>query len=527
MIGESAGDAFLRWPPNPSAGRTHLLGLDGDDLGLPFKDGIDNDDSHVQPTPNFPYLSEPGSPTITQAIVDAAATDPYGRYAVPGTTITLYDVGPEDLGKAYADGVDNDEDGAVDEGIDEGIDEMIDESRADGIDNDGDWNPLQNDSGLDGVAFNNDPGDGDGVPTSGSGTSFPGERNIDVTDVSESDQIGLTNVQIIPAFSLNFNSQSDRFLYFTFMVPGDLDIDIPDPGENDLVITSSLFPLKAGQTESMSISVQLGLDREQVLDSRNKALQAYLEDYQFAQAPITPEVTAVPGNGRVTLYWDSDAEESFDQFLDGLGLDGRDFEGYRIYRSTDPAFLDATVITDGFGNRLLRKPIAQFDKINSFEGFHPVDVNGVKFYLGDNRQDGNEDATGLTHVFVDEEVTNGITYFYAVTAYDFGSVEENIPPTETPVRIRRLPDGTIETGRNVVKVVPSAPASGFSDADVADLQRIEGFTSSRIGYNIVDSRAIAPDHRYSITFEDTLIAGTGSVPDTLTTKSFTPHRSNR
>ena len=33
------------------------------------------------------------------------------------------------------------------------IDEMIDESRADGIDNDGDWNPLQNDTGLDGVPF--------------------------------------------------------------------------------------------------------------------------------------------------------------------------------------------------------------------------------------------------------------------------------------------------------------------------------------------------------------------------------------
>ena len=521
MIAAASGDTYLRWPPNPAAGQTHLLGLGEADLGRAFKDGIDNDDSNVQPTANYPYLSEPGSPTVTQAMIDAAAADPYGRYPVPGTSIVLYDVGPADLGKAYADGIDNDEDGAIDEGIDEGIDEMIDESRADGIDNDGDWNLLQDDTGLDGVPFNNDPGDSDGVPTSGGGTSFPGERNIDVTDVSESDQIGLTNVQIIPAFSLSFNSQSDRFLYFTFMIPGDLDIDIPEPGENDLVITSSLFPLKAGQTESMSVSVQLGIDRDQVLDSRDKALQAYLEDYQFAQAPITPSLTAVPGNGKVTLYWDSDSEESFDPFLAGLGLEARDFEGYRIYRSTDPAFLDATVITDGFGNRLLRRPIAQFDKINAFEGFHPVDVNGVKFYLGDNRQTGNEDATGLTHVYVDEEVTNGITYFYAVTAYDFGAAEENIPPTETPVRIRRLPDGTIETGRNVVQVVPTAPAAGFTDADIQNLQRVRGFTSSRIGYEIVDPRVVEPGHEYRITFEDTLRSGGGIVPDTLTTKNFT------
>ena len=73
------------------------------------------------------------------------------------------------LGKAYADGLDNDADGAVDEGIDEGTDEMIDESRADGIDNDQDWILLQNDTGLDGIEFSGDFGDGDGQPTSGDG----------------------------------------------------------------------------------------------------------------------------------------------------------------------------------------------------------------------------------------------------------------------------------------------------------------------------------------------------------------------
>ena len=521
MIAQASGDGFRRWPPNPDQGKTHLIGVDESDLGLPFKDGIDNDDSHVQPTANFPFLSEPGSPVVTQAMVDEAAGDPYGRYNVPGTSITLYQVGPEDLGMAYADGIDNDEDGAIDEGIDEGIDEMIDESRADGIDNDGDWNPLQDDAGLDGVAFNGDSGDGDGAPTSGAGTSFPGERNIDVTDVSESDQIGITNVQIIPAFFLNFNSQSDRFLYITFMRPGDLDINIPEPGENDLVVTSSLFPLQAGQTERISVSVQIGIDQAQVLDSRDNALQAYLEDYQFAQAPITPILSAVPGDGQVTLYWDSQAEESFDQFLDGLGLNAFDFEGYRIYRSTDPAFIDATIITDGFGNRLLRQPIAQFDKINEFEGFHPVDINGVKFYLGNNRRDTGEDASGLTHSFVDEDVDNGITYFYAVTAYDFGAVEENIPPTETPVRIQRGPDGTIVTGRNVVAVTPSAPTSGYANADIEELQLIRGFTSSRVGYSILDSRAVPEGNEYSITFEDTLKLGSSNTPDTLTTKNFT------
>ncbi|NNE70226.1 MAG: hypothetical protein HKN29_07660, partial [Rhodothermales bacterium] len=277
----------------------------------------------------------------------------------------------------------------------------------------------------------------------------------------------------------------------------------------------------AGQTERISLAIILGVTEDEVLNSRDKALQAYLEDYQFAQAPITPELSVVPGDGKVTLYWDSDAEDSFDNFLAGLGRNPNDFEGYRVYRSTDPAFLDALTITDGFGNALLRKPIAQFDKINGFSGFHPVDVNGVKFYLGTNRQDPGEDEQGLTHSFVDTDVTNGIRYFYAVTAYDFGSTIDNIPPTETPIRIQRLADGSILTGRNVVEVTPTAPVAGFKGADITDLTRVEGATSSRIGYEIIDPTVLEDGERFRITFEDTLRLGGRNFPDTLITKNYT------
>jgi hypothetical protein len=531
MVTAASTNSFQRWPPNPGNdavstgldGRpiVGLIGVGEDDQGLAFADGIDNDGSNLSPTGSYPLLSEESSPVVTQEMITAASTDPYGRFRVPGSNIILYAVGPEDLDKAYADGVDNDGDGAVDEGIDEGIDEMIDESRADGIDNDGDWRALQDDVGLDGVAFSGDTGDGDAVPTTGAGTGFPGERNIDVTDISESDQIGITNVQIIPAFFLNLNAQSDRFLFNSFMLPGDFDIDVPPPGENDLVVSSGLFPLKAGQTERISLAIILGITEDEVLGSRDKALQAYLEDYQFAQAPVTPVLSAVPGDGKITLYWDSKAEDSYDNFLAGLGRNPNDFEGYRVYRATDPAFLDALTITDGFGNALLRKPVAQFDKIDAFEGFHPVDVNGVKFYLGNNRQDPGEDAQGLAHSWVDTDVTNGIQYFYAVTAYDFGSTIDNIPPTETPIRIQRLADGTINTGRNVVAITASPTVSGYVGADLKDLARATGATTSRIGYSILDPTVFKDGHRFRVSFEDTLRLGRSSFPDTLTTKNFT------
>ncbi|RMG20508.1 MAG: hypothetical protein D6732_28640, partial [Methanobacteriota archaeon] len=183
MVDLVQNDKFKRWPLMDSVqnGKVHLLMVESDDIGAAFKDNIDNDDD-----------GEEGSPTITQEMIDAAAADaPYYRYKVPGTDIILYDVKAEDLGKKYADGIDNDGNGAVDEFMDEGIDEMVDEARNDGIDNDGDWDPLKDDVGLDGVADTGDPGENDGKPTSGAGTGLPGEPNVDVTDVSETDQIGI------------------------------------------------------------------------------------------------------------------------------------------------------------------------------------------------------------------------------------------------------------------------------------------------------------------------------------------------
>jgi hypothetical protein len=72
--------------------------------------------------------------------------------------------------------------------------------QSDGIDNDGDWDPLNDDVGLDGNFGTFDTGEADGLPTSGRGTDAPGEPHIDKTDVSESDQLGLTSFYYFRVF---------------------------------------------------------------------------------------------------------------------------------------------------------------------------------------------------------------------------------------------------------------------------------------------------------------------------------------
>ncbi len=394
---------------------------------------------------------------------------------------------------------------------------MIDESRDDFFDNDNDWLAVQDDVGLDGREDSGDPGEGDGRPTSGSGTGFPGEPNIDKTDVSETDLIGITSVVQDPAGNINFNTISDATLWNFFMIPGKFFIPRPT-GEYDTWVSSGYFPIEPGERQRMAISVAMaggGINKQADLESaeqkQNQARTAFESDYRFAQAPATPTVSAVPGDGKVTLYWDDVAEASEDLFIKRLNGPFRDFEGYRIYRATDAAFLDAKVITDGKGVKTLLKPIAQFDLKDGISGFHPVDINGVKFDLGTDN--------GIVHSFVDSGLVNGQRYFYAVTAYDFGFELGNISPSESTIKIDVSPDGEIRTGPNVVVVRPRAPVAGYLPAEVASFEHRQGSASGQINIKIVDPRVIKEGTQYELTFEDTLIKR--KVGDILRTKNFT------
>ena len=515
MVSDAQTDPlnWKRWPPDPENdaiqnGQVHLLMVEGDDETMAFKDYIDNNDN-----------GEMNSDTITQAIIDVASADaPYYRYNVPSTNIILYDVKQEDLGKKYADGIDNDNNGAIDENIDEGIDEMIDEARDNGIDDDGDWNPLTDDVGLDGVEGTGDTGEGDGMPT-GARNGLPGEPNVDATDVSETDQIGLTNAQYIPAGGLNINS--DPTMWFDFMIPGKFyNPALVVAGEYDLFVSSSFFPLKAGQTEPISIAVILGngpvpdvdgeFRKQNVLKKRLRAQETYNNDYQFANAPLIPTLTAVTGNNRVTLYWDEIAEQSFDDYINNIGGIGNDFEGYRIYRTTDPAFEDVFNVTDAFGTLVFKTPIAQFDLDDGYFGIDSVGLDGAHFYLGNN--------TGLQHVWIDSTAKNGFTYYYAITSYDFGFPAGGITPTECPIRISLKGDGSVKLGSNVVQVTPEAPSAGYIPPSLSEIELISGTTTGIVSYEIVDDTKILDNHVYYITFEDTLIIG---AQDILTTLNFT------
>ncbi|MFZ6033876.1 MAG: hypothetical protein ACOYVE_11295 [Melioribacter sp.] len=380
---------------------------------------------------------------------------------------------------------------------------MIDESRDDGFDNDNDWDSFLDDNGLDGVRGNGDEGEGDGKPSSGAGTEFPGEPGIDKTDVSETDLIGITSALQIPDGTLNFNTAPDKGMWDLLMTPGRINL-VRQVGEFQTYVSSGYFPILPGQRQRMAVSIAISgggntkdADIESVIKKQRQATTAYAADYQFAQAPLQVTLTAVAGDGQVTLYWDDEAEKSFDRYINKIGGNGHDFEGYRIYRATDAAFQDAKVITDAYGVKTLLRPIAQFDLKDGITGLHPIDINGVKFDLGND--------TGLRHVYVDRDVVNGQRYFYAVTAYDFGYEPARIPPTETPIQVNVYNDGTITHSKNVAIVRPTASAAGYLPPEVDYFEHAAGGATGSVNINVIDPLRIKDGHEYEITFKDTIL----------------------
>jgi len=393
------------------------------------------------------------------------------------------------------DGKDNDGDG------------MIDESRENGIDDDGDWDPEKHDVGIDGLPNTGDRGENDGVPTAGDAFDIrqPGEPNFEWTDLDESDMIGLTSFAA-PNFGGNNRISKDDYIYSTYMTPGRFDsLNADVAGDNIFLYGSGRFTLKAGEARRFSIALLVGDSYDDLTLNAKTARQIYDTNYQFAKPPEKPTLTVVPGDEKVTLYWDDIAETSWDPISEAY-----DFEGYVIYRSTDPSFLDQQNITDINGSRFLFEPLttvtggwAKWDLINDYQG--PSDIpysgRGISYHLGNN--------TGLVHSFVDSNnVMNGMRYYYAISSYDHGTKIMGIGPSESSKTITLNPEtNEIFLDVNTGTAVPRAPASGYVSGQIsyydslAFIKRIAGYGTGDFSLEVLNPEAIHDTNTFQITFD--------------------------
>ena len=373
------------------------------------------------------------------------------------------------------------------------------------------------DIGLDGVAPTElnytgpDEGEGNHKPDYVEGVGS--EPNFAVTDVSESDMIGLTAFRLFPVPS---HAQSNSTWWFKNdqamweLIGENILEEYMDQISNLIeVFASGPFPLYKGRTERISMSELHSYDPLEGLNSPahtapalyelKKIVQViYEKDYRFAQPPKMPTLTATPADGKVILTWDNISDtKTRDPFLGNIN----DFEGYKLFRATDKYFSDAEVITDGYGTPMFMKPIFQCDLKDGKFGFTDFGlVNGVAYNLGSD--------TGISHVFVDNTVMNGRTYYYGLVAYDYGAphIGPGISPSENNVVVELDEAEEVRSiGKNVAIVTPFKPAAGYVAPDITiDDSNLPG--GGEIEPSILAQSSIKKDHQYQVTFDIDTIA---------------------
>jgi hypothetical protein len=265
------------------------------------------------------------------------------------------------------------------------------------------------------------------------------------------------------------------------------------------VMSSGPFTLRPGDTTTVSFALIMGEDGDDLKDNARTAQRMYDLNYLGPDAPSAPTVSAAPGDGRVTLYWDDAAEHSIDFFSRY-----EDFEGYKIYRTTSHPSNNrwGEEIVDANGKVVGFRPIAQFDLNNTIEGFDP---EHPFLHRGSN--------TGLAHMFVDSTVTNGMTYWYAVCSYDRGINSENDPSLNPDIHVdlnylECAKGNNPKLVPNLVEVTPGKKPVGYKPPEAGNLQP----DPDSLGKGSIVPLLINPDlaretHTYTITFDDTTTPG--------------------
>lgn len=443
-----------------------------------------------------------GEPMIDESMEDGIDNDGDWR---PFSDIGLDKIGPgdEDYFAPDADGTEgNGRWDTEDLNLNGALDKGEDKNKNDKLD----FEPVMDDRGTDGIGpdENGWPGpDPNGTETNG--VMELGEPKFDLTDIDEADQAGLAHIYV---YEYRKDLKSDKGFWQNYL---------ERPAEEVVVSDENIcftFGAKAVKLDTMkwkrfTIALVMGEDKDDAIRNKSTMQRIYNENYRFLTPPLQPTLVSNVTDRRVQLYWDSDAEDSLDPFF------GKDFNGYRVYKSTDPKFLDIKTISDAFGNVLLFEPLAIFDRSNDkgLNGAHPVPFPnlGVHYDMGND--------SGLKHSYVDTLVDNGRTYYYAVTSIDAGNdwdfyergiVTEDYPmqamPSESPFSITvNLLGEVVYRDRNTAVCIPTEPAAGYVEAHVDSfkIQHVSGFSrGGRWNIDVFNKEHVNLGNEYELTFTD-------------------------
>ncbi len=137
--------------------------------------------------------------------------------------------------------------------------------------------------------------------------------------------------------------------------------------------------------------------------------------YVLPEPPATPKVRVVPGDKKVSIYWDESALYSIDPISKKA-----DFEGFRLYRSNPGDDLELDLVNSA---NLLAQWDSAGNSIGFNNGFTAIRLSQPVYFDGD--------STPYWYRYEMNGLLNGWQYLFIVTAFDEGDAELNLPPLES------------------------------------------------------------------------------------------------
>jgi hypothetical protein len=257
------------------------------------------------------------------------------------------------------------------------------------------------------------------------------------------------------------------------------------PDDKRMVMGCGPFEMTPGEIDTCLIAVMFsngdkgGLPYLQ--SQGDAALQAYNAGWVVPSPPTAPTLSAIPGDGQVTLLWSNAPEYEIDPFAKVMKETGDtiykeyDFEGYRLWKSR-------TGLPDDW------EELGQWDIANNIT-LLPDDMwmRGELDTAGFNVSGEQSNNAGLNYSYVDTNVINGITYFYGVTAYDYNT--RGSLPNESDIWI------SLESGKKTLTCTPRSDPGDFVAPEVEAPVSISGNTNSisALGVTIEGATGVTGD----------------------------------
>ena len=262
------------------------------------------------------------------------------------------------------------------------------------------------------------------------------------------------------------------------------------PGDRRLVMASGPFAMDLGDSQDVVLALVGGMGSDNISSVSvakfhdTYAQYAYDNSFSLPSAPASPVVQVNTLDGEILLDWGYDAASVF--ATEEVESKGFVFEGYNVYQLPS----SGSPISEG-------KKIATFDKINVVQTIFDPGVDSKSGFIIDQaKQSGTN--TGVQRYYrtdYDElrsrDMSNGITYHYAVTAYSYLADNQGSPFK------------SLESSPTIKSVMPNAEAPGFtlgSDAGGEIATVHTGTAGGSVGVSVVNPNDITGDN-YAVTFD--------------------------